>query len=293
MKIFFLFLVAFFSCIFSFAGNSDEKENARQLLNASPVKFIENKGQMIDMGGNPVPFVLFKADAPGLSTFITEQGLTYIFIEKNKEEKGSEKEFEGEGEQKWARVDMFLKGASIKKENIVKESASKNFFQYFFPHCPDGIKDVSSYEKITIKEIYPGIDWKIYNSEKTGFKYDFVVHPGADPNQIEMIYSSLNKLNLNSEGNLEIKTKFGTLTENAPVSFLNEKEIKTEFIKTANEKNDKGGYDTHINFHLTSYLLPLTSDLTIDPKLVWSTFYGGNIYDGPFSMSIDASGNVL
>ena len=32
-----------------------------------PVKFLENKGQMMDMAGNPVPFVLFKVEAPGVN----------------------------------------------------------------------------------------------------------------------------------------------------------------------------------------------------------------------------------
>ena len=40
------------------------------------VKFIENKGQMVDMNSRPVPFVLFKAEAPGMSVYITEKGLT-------------------------------------------------------------------------------------------------------------------------------------------------------------------------------------------------------------------------
>lgn len=48
---------------------------------------------------------------------------------------------------------MALSGGSIKKENIVKEGASTDFSQYFLAHCPDGITDARSYEKITIKEI--------------------------------------------------------------------------------------------------------------------------------------------
>ena len=41
--------------------------------------------------------------------------------------------------------------------------------------------NVQTWQKITIKSIYPGIDWVIYSDEEKGLKYDFVVHPGADP----------------------------------------------------------------------------------------------------------------
>ena len=86
---------------------------------------------------------------------------------------------------------MELKNADIKKENIVTEKMSTDFSQYFFAHCPQGISDVHTYEKITIREIYPNIDWVLYNSNDKGFKYDFILHPGADAKQIQMIYSSL------------------------------------------------------------------------------------------------------
>ena len=156
------------------------KEQAKQLMSSQSVKFIENKGQMTDMDGKPVPFVLFKAESPGMNMYITEKGLTYVFI-KAEEEHEEEESFDkitmtagghgepvepsakGEGDEnekiEWNRIDMSLSGATIKKENIIKEGRSTDFSQYFLAHCPDGITDVRSYQKVTIKDIYPGIDW--------------------------------------------------------------------------------------------------------------------------------------
>jgi len=294
-----------------FADNHDDtalNEQAARWMQKQPVQFLENRGQMMDIDGKPVPFVLFKAEAPGMNMYITEKGLTYVFIKEEKE--GTPKGMDTynfsppsgllearsearEGAIEFSRIDMQLKGASIKKENIVKETPSATDFSFFYGHCPDGIYGVKQYEKITIKDVYPGIDWVFYNSTGKGAKYDFAVHPGADHKQIEMLYQSKEKLHITQDGHLQIKTEHGNLTENAPESFLDEKPIDSQFKLLSTEKNDKGGYDTRIQFHLPSAILPLTSALVIDPQLTWATFYGGNSIHGPMSIETDNNGNVF
>ena len=317
-------LVHFLMNAFAYAGllpgqhsggnNPHEKEKASQWMKAQPVQFLENKGQMTDMDGNPVPFVLFKAEAPGMNMYITEKGLTYVFIkaekepsdkacsefsERLKEPAGShgepvEPSAKAEGDEnkkiQWNRIDMALSGATIKKENIIKEGMSADFSQYFLAHCPDGISNVRSYKKITIKKIYPGIDWVLYNSSEKGFKYDFIVHPGADPKQIEFIYSSLNPLQLDKEGNISIQTEIGTLTENAPYSYIKEtgKEISTHFSKKVID-----AHRTAVTFSLPGGEGWRGATLVIDPQLFWATFFGGILNDGPMSITTDAAGNVF
>ena len=78
-------------------GNSPhEKEKVSQWMKAQPVQFLENKGQMTDMDGKPVPFVLFKAEALGMNMYITEKGLTYVFNKFHKEEIKEEEKTEAD-----------------------------------------------------------------------------------------------------------------------------------------------------------------------------------------------------
>src|SRR5687767_3797118 len=67
---------------------------AKSWLKNQPVEFLENKGQVKDAEGKPVPFVLFKAEAPGVDMYITEKGLSYVFTEVKKEEE-HENEYKG------------------------------------------------------------------------------------------------------------------------------------------------------------------------------------------------------
>ncbi|MBI2270608.1 MAG: SBBP repeat-containing protein [Bacteroidetes bacterium] len=305
--------------------SSEQKNSIDNSIHKHQSRFVENKGQMTDMANNPVPFVLFKIEAPGLDMYITEKGLTYVFLkleEDEAEKEGLTQTDSREGAKgipaykdekikvEWERIDMVLKGAAIKKKNIIKENASTDFKQYFLAHCPDGITDVHTFQQITIKDIYPGIDWVLYNSNIKGFKYDFVVHPGAKPRDIELVYSSRKKLKITDDGNIEIQTKHGKLTEQAPESFLSNgsslsfeegrgEMIESKFKLLSTELNIYGGYDITIDFdfpHISQ--LPagqagLTSDLIIDPQLIWATFYGGNSIDGPMSIETDNNGNVF
>ena len=278
-------------------------------MKQQPVQFLENKGQMTDMAGKPVPFVLFKTETPGMNMYITEKGLTYVFIQSEEGEAEStgqaalekKPEFFDHEESKvmkWNRIDMALKGASIKKENIITENASQSANHYYLGHSPDGIRDVHSYGKVTITNVYPGIDWVFYNSTDKGAKYDFVVHPGADPKQIQLVYSSSEQLKLDTEGNLIIKTDIGTLTEGAPFSYIKEtaKEVSSPF-KIINEQHlsldSREYYQTTVTFDLKSQASNHKSTLVIDPQLFWATYYGGNGADGPVSITTDNAGNVF
>ncbi|RME14791.1 MAG: hypothetical protein D6799_06735, partial [Bacteroidetes bacterium] len=217
------------------AGNEPDKaalkEKAGQWISTANEKgFLENRGQMMDMKGNPVPFVLFKTEAPGVNIWITEKGLTIQTLkieeegerERKREHKGRENGMDKEEEEikvYWERVDVELKGAVIKKENIVREGAVQGHFNYFYPHCPDGIYGVKEYERIRIKEVYPKIDWVLYRTKEGGFKYDFIVHAGGDYRNIELVYKSRKPIQINRGGEIEVYTAYGDMKEQKPVSY--------------------------------------------------------------------------
>jgi gliding motility-associated-like protein len=149
---------------------------------------------------------------------------------------------------------------------------------------------VYQYKKLTIKNVYPNIDWVFYNSSKGGMKYDFIVHPGANPNDIKLIYESERPLALDKNGNLQLKTKLGTLTENAPYSYL--KETNTE-IKSSFKTTPLNKHQVEVAFNINQSTYTQNSTLVIDPQLVWGTFYGGGGLDGPLSIDTDQAGNVF
>lgn len=292
------------------------KAQAQQWISAQQQPgFLENKGQMMDSEGKPTPFILFKTEAPGVNMYVTEKGLSYMFIkpdtlpEKNSGREEEENNFDNFIEHELLkkmreqiryeclRIDMNLTGASIKKENVITEGASVWTGNYYTEQeAAEGILGVHTYKKITIKEIYPGIDWVLYNSDSKGFKYDFVVHPGANPKQIKLLYRSEKDLDIDTEGNINIRTHLGTLTENTPMCYMDKsrENIPAKFIRTFASGEPKE-QESEISFSLDDY--DNSKTLVIDPQLWWGTYFydmsGGNGSSvNPVTVDCDANGYV-
>ncbi|MBI2268859.1 MAG: SBBP repeat-containing protein [Bacteroidetes bacterium] len=267
--------------------------------------FIENKGQMTDVNGNTVPDVLFKTSLQGLDIYITEKGLTYVFVQGNESKTNNDMKDGGNFVTEMAAEDnktfamaqfhMRLVKAKINKNNIVKQGESREHFNFFYHHCPNGIYDVRLYEKLTVKDVYPGIDWVLYTTGMKGVKYDFIVNPGADPSAIRMLYESEEPLSIDNGGNIHVTTPLGILTENAPYTYYRASSVP---IESHFRSKQISKHNVEVSFQLGG-LQKITSfdsnteTIVIDPQLTWCTLYAGNGWDGIRSLDVDAAGNLF
>ena len=302
--------------LFSFAANAGNNKvdktkeaKAREWIKNQPLEFVENKGQFMRTDGKAADEVLFKTSFGGCDIYITDKGLSYVFVKMEEVEQSEipraerigngNKEFEdpklkyGERKEKenksisYYRLDMNLEDANISKSNIIKENESKQgHYNYFYAHCPEGIYDVKGYGKITIKNIYKGIDWVIYtnsDSKEHPLKYDFVVHPEADYKDIKIKFLNAQSTSLtDNDSKLKIQTIAGNIEEGNLYSYQSNSnnEINSKYII------DK---DSIISFEIANY--DTTKTLVIDP-LVWATYYGGNGTDEIISICTDNSNNI-
>jgi hypothetical protein len=119
-------------------------------------------------------------------------------------------------------------------------------------------------------------------------KYDFVVHPGADPSQINLLYEGQNPLKLLDDVSISIQTPLGSLKEEKPFTYEQEGDIE---IKSSYRLTKISNNKTLLKFNLTRY--DSSKRLIIDPQLYWYTFYGGNNVDDCFSTDTDEDGNIF
>jgi hypothetical protein len=75
--------------------------------------------------------------------------------------------------------------------------------------------DIPHYGRVRVRELYPGIDLVLYGNPRQ-LEYDFVVAPGADPNQIRLSVSGAQDLRIDEEGNLVLAVAGGELVQKAP-----------------------------------------------------------------------------
>jgi hypothetical protein len=251
-----------------------------------PVAFIENKGQLIGYDGLPHPEVKFYLEQKNVNVFLFENGLAYQFTHLDYPEdpsgmrgaKTGIEDFEKRAElcksikRESHRMDMRLEGAA-KHLRITPEKKSSYYINY------QNTFGVHAYERIRYHEVYPGIDWEIYI--KNGqVKHEFIVHPGADPDLIKMVFTGYDGLTLANDGSFSLRSSMGTVTEMAPVSFQRGEKIRTAFVLERNV----------LSFQHEAY--SNTDTLVIDPSIMWSTYFGGPGFEWVFCSSVDASGNV-
>ncbi len=145
--------------------------------------------------------------------------------------------------------------------------------------------DVPSYGSIVYRNIYQGIDLK-YTGRGSSAKYQFELMPGADPGLIKIAYDGIDLLSLNSNGDLQIQTSFGTVMEKAPV-------IYQEINGTRN--SIAGRFDLIapgiLGFKIDG-IYDSSFPLVIDPELIYSTYFGGSGTDLIADIYVDPQGYI-
>ncbi|HZK76603.1 MAG TPA: hypothetical protein VFD13_06815, partial [Candidatus Kapabacteria bacterium] len=265
----------------------------------SDIAFIPNRGQLADQFGKPMPEVLYTLDGHGVKFYFTKNSMHYVFSRVEHalacaKDRGKLKQCgEGATLHAWQeapsppdscsklslyRVDAHFLGANPDVIISAEEPAS-NYTNYYLPQCPDGITHVPAFHKIVYHDLYPHIDMVVTSVDKSD-QYDFIVHPGGNPSQIRVEYDGQDSLVLNGKGNLRVTSPFGEVTELAPASYQEERNIPSRYILRSNILSYKIGAYDHAR------------DLTIDPPRLWGTYFGGPAWDEAFSVGVDRHNNV-
>jgi|GEM_PF-3244967 len=231
---------------------------------------LENKGQVSNSDGTPANHVLFYMNTPQLDFYLTKTGISYVFkkIEIIPEEGDGRTDPKHRQEKTTVyshRVDVTAIGAKISPDKAEVEYSDDRTVSIYNGLVPEGLENMKPVRTVTLKNVYPGIDWQFVVQEEN-IKYNFILHEGADLNSIRLRFDGQNKLSIEND-RLIINTAYGTLTEEPLVSFLS----------TGESVNIKQNLQENL-LSFTAENLPALQNgqtLTIDPPLVWATFFGG------------------
>ncbi|TND08221.1 MAG: hypothetical protein FD123_2476 [Bacteroidetes bacterium] len=269
--------------LYGFAQTNRDLAGSKYRDNVQP-GFTENKGQFADNNHQPVPFVLYNITTAQGDVWITETGITYVFkkaVNQREDEQG-----DIVYDVNWSRVDLSLEHSKIKRSKVREEKQLPGTSNYYLGHCPDGILDVKTFQKITIADVYPDIDWVLEVKEE-GLKYDFVIHPGGDASKIVMNYKWADT-HLNN-GTLLVTSTNGQLEETAPYAYManSKKEIAAAFVlENTEEKNS-----SKVRFQIGTY--DKSEKLVIDPlQILWATAYGSTGMDRAQAIATSYTGNA-
>jgi len=167
---------------------------------------------------------------------------------------------------------------------IFSDKKSSNYSNYFIGK--DQTKwatEVYDYKTVVYKELYSGIDVKYYGHYGQ-VKYDFIIEPGADPDQIHLSYEGIDKMSIKN-GHLFMESNFGVLVENSPYTY-----------QWVDGKQKKIGCEYHLKNNQLSFILTEDYDesleLIIDPVLSFATYTGSSTSNFGCTATYDDDGNM-
>ena len=155
---------------------------------------------------------------------------------------------------------------------LVGESRQQRVSNYFVGNDRSKwLTGVPNYGQVRYQDVYSGIDM-VYHSDQRQLEYDFVVKPGADPNQIRVLFEGASKMSVTEKGDLELESAAGTTVNHKPVVYQmvkgHRKLVDGEFILASNST---------VGFKVAGY--DRTQPLIIDPTLQVLSFFGGTLND--------------
>ncbi len=197
--------------------------------------------------------VRFLSRGGGMTTFFTDTE-TVMVLSRNREQ---------------AVVRMKLAGAGQPRRAVGLEKLP-GVSNYFLGNDPAKWRtDVPHYARIQYDGVYPGIDLVWYGNQRR-LEYDFVVAPGADPNQIQVAYEGVESLRVDKGGDLVLRTALGEVRQQRPRVYqeIGGKQVEVGARYSMAARN-------RVSFVLARY--DRKRELRIDPVvLVYSTYLGGS-----------------
>lgn len=146
--------------------------------------------------------------------------------------------------------------------------------------------NVSTYQELLYQELWPGVDLSL-KSDGGKLKFNWIVQPGGNPEQIVMRYLGADSLDLDDEGNLLIKHALGTMTDVCPTAFQEIDSGKTEVACSFRLNPTR---KLSVGFEIGAY--SESAPLCIDPAVIYTTYLGGSGADSITGVTVDPTGSA-
>lgn len=264
------------------AGQRDSQEFSTPVLNEQGfgridndriskliIPFIENDGQVDERVG-------YYASTFAGTVFVAEDSITYTLMNGGSTHKGVQADY-----------------ATVVKESLIftaqpllhpigtdKGDAVVN---YFVGSREDWHSNIPVYNSIYFESVWPFIDLHLYAHDRNVEKV-FDLEPGSNVDDIQISFSGIRNIQVNSEGELVLDANGTMLTMTAPIAYQ--------------DIDGRRNYvDVSYVVHEQTYGFELGSSydsdypLIIDPLLA-STYAGGQYIDEGSALAVDDSGNV-
>ena len=257
------------------------KETLKQ--NAEVLRFMENKGQLENKN------ILYYLNGKQGSIYIEKDKIRfvakdYLFV-KNEKTKETDRFFNGAHQ-----FTLNMEHSNPNAKVVLGKSFGTKYNFFIGDDQSKWVSGVQAAKDITLEEVYPGIDIRLYSNQDGSLEFDWIVDPGADYKNIDLRFEGQDKLSVLKDGSLNVGLRFTDVKFHIPETYQVTEAGKVPLDFAFNVKNNK-----NVSFKSKSKIDP-NYPTVIDPVLSWGTFMDGNDPDFDqylFAIQVDQNNGMV
>lgn len=229
----------------------------------------------------PIDGVHYVSHGENNSIYLGEKGMSFVVTRQLNSEESISKFKKIPGTYEVHRINLSF--ANANKSTITTKKLTHTNEYYIINN--------KSEELLTTKEVYytnvyDGIDFKAYFTDNDEFEFDFIVHPNANPEDIQLAIAHQKAIELSTTGKIKLQFEFNSMIVDEPFVYqdLNSerKEINSSFQLNNNV----------LSFHVSEY--DKTKILVIDPiTRFMGSYFGSVAADTGYDIAEDGQGNYF
>lgn len=238
-----------------------------------PLSFEENRGQSNEN-------VRFLSRGQGYTLFLSSTEATLAL----KESDFSKRMTDSGAKSKDSVLRLKLRGAN-KSAKIVGENILPGRSNYIVGQNPQAWRTgIPNFSKVRVESVLPGVD-QVYYGNQGRLEYDFILQPGASPDDIKVAVEGAEKIEVAESGELILTVNGKEVRQRQPVIYQ-ETDGGKNFVAGKYVISNEGEFGFEVNDYDRS------QPLVIDPVLVYSSYLGGSGADIGNDIAVDAEKNV-
>lgn len=217
--------------------------------------------------------------------YVTKTGVVYDLWDGAALKKVLHDQFGSSSIIQFHSVKIAFAGNASQPESVEEFEPEKYYSNYFLGSNSKKWKSkVKSYKRIILRKVWPNIDVEMITNSY-GIKYNYIVHPGGNVDDIKLKIIGAEDYQLTDTGNFVINTKLGDIIEEKPIAEQYNFENQVKTVIEAKFQIKSGILSYKINRYNKDI------DLIIDPQVIFATFSGSAADNFGFTGTFDKEGN--